>query len=80
MSLCRTCKFWSVRPGAIGAGNCLNIDVSLRLFSPQPLITTQDFGCLFHQLGKCEANIMSDEQEENTVEEFVKDQYPQLTL
>jgi hypothetical protein len=71
MNRCRTCKYWAVYPSAIGVGNCLNLDTAFALMGLQPVRTTQNFGCIFHTEGTCQAEIISRDDQDILIKEFI---------
>lgn len=73
MNLCRTCKYWSCNSHAIGSGNCVNMDVQLRLLlTDGRIVTSQDFGCILHEEGPCDARVLGEEEHTRILCEFAK--------
>ena len=68
-NMCRSCKYWSVWAHAIGMGSCTNFEAHSRV-KVDHFFTCQDFGCLLHESGVNEANVVSDEERKRIREEF----------
>ncbi len=84
MNLCRTCKYWAVRSDMVGAGNCININLAIKVITRDAsgtFITAQNFGCTEHEEGQCTAIIDSPEEHKRKLAEFIdhqtRDEYKQ---
>ena len=74
MNLCRTCKYWSVRSDMIGAGNCINVDMHLKVITRDTtgtFITAQNYGCVDHEEGPCAAQLLSPEAHHHILRDFI---------
>ena len=77
MNYCRTCKFWSQNPHAVGMGNCINMEMHMHILLPRSaLVTSQDFGCVLHQSGYCTARLYPDEEADRIMQDFLKSPRP----
>lgn len=74
MNLCRTCKHWSCRSDMIGAGNCLNVSMQLKVITRDTsftFITAQNFGCTEHEPGPCTARLDSETDHHMKLRDFM---------
>jgi hypothetical protein len=71
---CQTCKHWSRNANLIGAGNCLNAEMHMRLYIPNAqgwCMTAQNFGCPCHEPGECTAKVYSEDEEATRLTAFL---------